>query len=251
MAKPKLNDLRLFLDDLLRERTSSDPPEKKTRKELLRSLPSGDTYVVLLAQKHLAIIALPPAVLGLPLVDLLKYADSLYDGFGKFIYYLGEAYKAHPTLPRDIVEAAEDLQETFAPSLSIFTANYADEAARAKALRPKLIEKKALLTKFSLPDGTTLFDVAVGHIDNGEKLQTLLSERSDASDADRSGAGQLLSNTLGIIRRCRDMIVDMLAANASLPRDLDRQIFGFLDDLAQRRVTSTPSEEGEKAPPKE
>jgi hypothetical protein len=245
MAKPKLNDLRLFLDDLLRERTSSDPADKKTRKELLRSLPSGETYVVLLTQRQVAIVALPPAVLGLPLVDLLKYADSLHDGFGKFMYYMGEAYKAHPTLSRELVEQAEDLQETFAPSLSLFSANYADEAARVKELRPKLIEKKASLTRFPVADGTTLFDVASGHIENGEKLQTLLSERSDASDVDRSGAGQLLSNTLGVIRRCRDMIADTLAVNASLPRDLDRQIFGFLDDLAQRRVTSAPPEEGE------
>jgi F0F1-type ATP synthase membrane subunit b/b' len=62
-----------------------------------------------------------------------------------------------------------------------------------------------------------------------------LSGRADLDTGARAAAGTLRSQTVGLLNRARAAIADDVAQNEKLPRDLDGQIFGYLDELEERR----------------
>lgn len=229
MSNLTLNDIKLFLDDLL-----------LLRKTSVLLLSGGATHLKLFTQRRDQLQALPEATLGRPLVDLLTETDALHDGFGRSLFYFTEGYKHLPSLPSSLRSSAEKLQETFIAALELLRARYPDEAARAVTLRPKLTELEPELKSFPIAGGT-LLDVAREFIANGEKLGVLLSKRADVNNAsDRSSAGKLFSSTLGLIRRVRESLADEREVNPTLPADLETRIFGYLDLLARARAEGAP-----------
>lgn len=230
MANITLNDIKLFLSDLLAKRSAD-----------LLLLSAGKTYLKLFMQRQEQIQALPDALLSRPLADILADTDSLHDNYGRALWHFSEGYKFLPGIEPRLLSVIEKIQETFIPALDILRARYQDEAARAKEVRPRLNEMESDLRRFPVLADKTLFHVAEGFIENGEKLGSLLSSRADVtSTSNRSGAGKLLSSTLGLIRRVRDSLPDEREANPQLPADIETRLFGYLDLLAKARAEGAP-----------
>jgi hypothetical protein len=55
----------------------------------------------------------------------------------------------------------------------------------------------------------------------------------------RQDAGKLRMATVGLLARCRRDLAAEIARDPLLPRDLDAQVFGFIDELAGMRATAT------------
>ena len=129
----------------------------------------------------------------------------------------------------------------FLPHPEEMRASYADEAAAAKRRRETLEATPQLaadLALFPVPGGGTLLDWVGLHLGAGLHLSTLLSGRADLDNGARRGAGVLRVQTVALLNRARAAVADDVEANPALPRDLDGQIFGFLDELEERRDAS-------------
>jgi len=73
------------------------------------------------------------------------------------------------------------------------------------------------------------------------------SKRGDIDAKSRKAASKVRSETVGLLNRLRDALADDIAANPALPRDLDAQIFGYLDVLeAQRKAANAASKSDAK-----
>jgi hypothetical protein len=250
MAKATLNDVKLFLDDLLlNEKKPGDPPEKLLRREQLGRLSSGAVYLRRFQKKREEIDALPAALVrDTPLATELTQQDRLHDGYGRFLYHLGEAYRHLPAefLAPAQAQGALAAQEAFSPSLGELQGAYADEAARARDRRPKLALLAGAMSQIPLAGGKDLSQVVGAMLDTGEGIGALLSERATELTASeqkegRERAGRLLSDVLGLIGDCRRQIAVELADVPALPRDLDALIFGYFDYLAAQRQGPPPA----------
>ena len=222
-----LADLKLGLDDL-----------EAKRQNALTLSPIGAAYAAPIAAKHAAINALPAALTGKPLADELTDADQKHDGFGLAAIEYAEAMLRVPGLPEAQSDALRRIK-AFLPRQEDLQASYADEAAAARKRREKLdasSELQADLRSFPVPGGGTLLDWVNAHLDAGVKLGAILSNRADADTGARSKAHALRSQTVALLNRARGAILDGVAADASLPRDLDGQIFAYLDELEERRA---------------
>ena len=108
----------------------------------------------------------------------------------------------------------------------------------ACARDPKLEEKKAELEALPVVGGTA-YDWVKQHIEAGERLNDLASERAAVraeTPSDRGPAGMLRGATIGLIGRARMAMTDELLADKSLPRNLVEQTFGYFDELARMRT---------------
>jgi hypothetical protein len=223
-----LSDLKLGLSDLLGKRKPA----------LLRSS-SGRTYEPMLAKKLEEISALPPAVIGgKALAAELEETDVEHDSYGAAIWYMTEAYLRHPELSPEAAAAARRIRQAFIPALSELKASYADEAKAALDRKQKLKEHKADLERFPTADGETLHDWVGGFLDAGARLHSMLSDRADAKETSRKGAGALRSATIGLLSRLRAGLADEVEHNPKLPPDLDAQVFGYLDELHAPRAAA-------------
>lgn len=172
-------------------------------------------------------------------VTELAHADDNYDGFGQGIWLYTEAVLVTPGISENVRQSALRIREAFIPGRSVLADTYAEEAARAKRSRPKLAELEKDLKSLPVPDGKTLFDWVNGFLDAGDSLDVLLSDRSTTEAAhDGAQVTALRANTLGLLRRFREALRDDVAANASLPRDLESRVFAYIDELADRRAKS-------------
>jgi hypothetical protein len=83
--------------------------------------------------------------------------------------------------------------------------------------------------------GGTLNQWASAFVDAGAKLQKLLEQPADADAVQRKEAQRLRIETLGLLNHARTVILDEIASRPALPRHLDTQIFGYLDQLEKAR----------------
>lgn len=222
-----LADLQLGLDDLLTKRQSQ-----------LVSCGTGKTYLPLFQAKRDAIAALPPDVVGgRPLSEQLAEADLRHDAYGAAVYHLTEAYLRLARYEPAVAAEAEKIRGALIPGLSELRATFASQAASAKNRLKHLPEIEAQLHGFPVKGGDLLAWVKV-YLEAGVKLDELMSLRADAAaqkESNRSQAGVLRSETIGLITRARLALGDELDANPSLPRNLDAQIFGYFDQLSEMR----------------
>jgi hypothetical protein len=226
-----LQVLRLFLDDLLDKRHA----------DLVKSK-AGKFREAELVEQRDKIQALPVALTGgTPLADVIEAADGIHDGFGGSLYYATEAVFRNPDSTDEQRGAAQRVRDAFIPALKELKSEYAIEAARARDRQPLLKERKADLMMIQSPSGGTLYEVAQKFINAGLHLDELLSMRADVPQNKREGAGVIRSETIGLINRFRADLSRELSKNPSLPQDLDRRVFGYLDTLGKMVPKSTPA----------
>ncbi|MRG96459.1 hypothetical protein [Polyangium spumosum] len=232
-----LADLKLGLDDLLGQRLPA-----------LTQSSLGKSYVPALSIKKNLVDDLPPALTGgRPLAEELEETDGEYDGLGGAIYFTTEAYLRFPGADPILVAAAKRIRAAFIPELDELRDSYADEAAAATTREGKLTELEADLKLFPTAYGGTLHDWATAYVTTGKKLSTLLSQRADAGTDGRKSAGKLRSECVALLNRVRGAVADDVAISPDLPRDLDAQVFGYLDELEQRREDANRAAKAAKA----
>ncbi|MBI5479495.1 MAG: hypothetical protein HY906_11595 [Deltaproteobacteria bacterium] len=221
-----LGDVKLGIHDLLDK-----------RRPTLISTSIGKTYAPMLDQKQAEIDALPASAIAgeTPLARELLATDGLHDGFGYSIYYLSRAYEELPEATPALKAAAVRLREALVPRLGELRRTYPDEAAAAMVRHAELPKYEADLKQFPVAGGKTLLDWATAYVGHGEHLHELLTARADATAAPdgktRAEAARLRSSTIGLLGRLREALKDEVAADQSLPRDLDTKLFGYFDEL--------------------
>jgi|GEM_PF-4646468 len=127
--------------------------------------------------------------------------------------------------------------------------SYAAEAHHAQTIAPDLPSHEPALAAVSLPaeDTPNLWTVAQRFVASGVELDRLGSNRGQTvtMQGDRFGAGALRGRAIGTLHSLREHVARALEARDDLPRDLDGNIFGYLDEL-QRLATGRASG-GERA----
>ena len=236
MRSLTLGDMKLGLHDLLDKRS-----------EALLSTQAGAMYAPMLAGRRKAIDALPPALTGgAPLADQLAAADEEHDGFGAAMWFLIEAYQRAPGSSAALIAAADRIRQGFIPALGDLQQSYATEADAALTRAPLLKSYKADLELFPVAGGT-LHDWAAGFLAAGTHLHDLLSDRADeASSPTRKDAAGLRADALGLVSRLRAALADEVKHDKKLPRDLDAQLFGYLDQLAATRGAANAAKKAAK-----
>jgi hypothetical protein len=226
MSKLTLGDLDLGLANLF-----------GLRKTALDASVSGKLYGPMLAKRHAAILALPETLRGkAPLAEELGAADADYDGYGGAIFTYLDGVEQAPGLSNDTRAAAKRIRAAFVPARSALTDSYAEEAAAAKKNRAKVTDLENDLKQFPTPEGKTLFDWVNAFLDAGDKLAELLHQRANASSTTPQGSvGKLRGETLGLLHQFRATLRAEISENESLPRDLEQQVFAYLDELEGRR----------------
>lgn len=225
MRKLTIDDLYLGLKDLL-----------TTRRVDLEASAIGLVYVPQLTARATQLENVTERRTTRANVTELADADGTHDGFGQGIWLYTEAVLVTPGISDVARNAALRVREAFIPERSVLGDTYAEEAARAKRNRPKVAELEGDLKSLPVPDGKTLLDWVNGFLDAGDSLDKLLSDRSTIEAAPQGAAATTLrANTIGLLRRLRDALKDEVAANASLPRDLEQRVFAYIDELADRR----------------
>lgn len=216
-----LEELLLGLNDLL-----------DMRGEGLDKIDDG-TYRNLATRQRDGIQGLPPELIGTPLKELVGAADQRHDGYGGALWFLGESIRRCPDSPEAAQKVAKFINTELVPTRKTLQAPLATEAAKAKQAEPKVEAKRADLEGVPTPDGKNVYVWASEMIGAGKELDRLLSQRADVrtTAGDRSRAGVLRGETLGILSDLRTHVRRALQGRPELPRDLDGQIFGYFDEL--------------------
>ncbi|MDC0745061.1 hypothetical protein [Polyangium mundeleinium] len=211
---------------------------------------AGKTYEPILLAKKQQIDALPVALTGgKPLAEAIAEADDMHDGFGAAIWHLTEAYGRWPKAPPHVRTAIERVRAAFIPQLDDLQATYVKEVHAAIENRKRLESLKADLQLIPVADGRTLLDWVEGYVGAAEQIGALLSQRADADTGARRDAGRIRTATLAVLGRFRGALGDEIAVNPALPRDLDAQVFGFIDQLGQMRADALASKHASTAEP--
>ncbi|MBK9259044.1 MAG: hypothetical protein IPM54_04340 [Polyangiaceae bacterium] len=229
-----LGDLKQGLDDLL-----------TTRQAALALTRVGKAYEDLLKQKRAQMDAVPNELGGgKPVPELLATTDAEHDGYGTAIYYLTEAYLHLPNIDTDVLEAIMHIRASLIPSLEQLRDSYADEAEAALRRKSALPALAADLMRVPVVGGS-LQNWATAFVEAGARLQKLLEQPEDDGATQRKEAQRLRVETIGLLNHARTVILDEIASRPTLPRHLDTQIFGYLDDLEKFRSTNArPSAPG-------
>lgn len=193
--------------------------------------PSGAASVPALTARRDAMSKLPAVASGRPLADELGSVDDKHDSLGSAIWYFTEAYVQHPGTPANILEAAKRIRAAFIPTLDDLNASYAAEAKASMDKAPSLAELKNDLELFPVVGGQTLYQWVEAFLAEGSKIDDLLSSRADIEQKNRKAAGTLRVEVIGLLNRLRKNLTLELKDDPSLPRDLEGQVFAYLDLL--------------------
>ena len=184
---------------------------------------------------------------NIPLVKKLQMADDVHDSTGRVVFMLCEGFSRLVTLSDDQRGFFARVRDLFVPGLSGLQASYADEAAAATERLDSLAEMKDELEAIELPLGMTLYALIETHLKAGVEIGELLSTRAkEEADEETKRTKQLhvvRVETLKLLRRFRDALAQEIEANPELPRDLDAQVFSYLDTLSERREESARSDD--------
>jgi hypothetical protein len=245
-----LSDLKLGLADLLDQRAAG-----------LAGTSAGTLYRPHLERVRRAIDALPRSVAKeRPLTEELARTDVEHDDFGAALWHYTEAFLRAPGLDAETRRGAQRIRAELIPSLAVLRVSYASEAAAAKERRPHLVALRSELERFPLPGRQTLLAWAEGFVDRGEALLPLLTERArliaEQDSSTRARAGMLRSEAISVLLRLRAALSDEFADRPAIARDRDRELFAFIDRLAEARTAAlrgrgTASGRGSDAAPSE
>jgi hypothetical protein len=235
MQHLRTDDLLLGLDDLF-----------NARKDELDSTQAGQFYGPMLASKHTAIQALPEALRGgKPLAVQLQVTDARHDAFGNGVWSYTDAVINAPDIADEVREAARRIRAAFIPERAVLNASYAEEAATARKNRPKLGDLEKDLKLFPLPGSKTLYDWVKGFLDEGEKLDALMVQRSNAAVGTTSAKGaasKLRNDTVGLLYEFRAALRREIE-HKQLAADKEAKIFSYLDELNGRHKKKPAEEE--------
>lgn len=197
----------------------------------LGQFPSGTASIPALTARRDAMSKLPAVSAGRALADELGAADDTHDALGYALWHFTEAYFRHPSTPADIVVAAKKVRAAFVPTVEDLVASYAAEAKAAIDKAAALVELKNELELFPVVGGQTLYQWAEDFVASGKKIDELLAARADMEQKNRKAAATLRVEVIGILNRLRKNLALELKDDPSLPRDLEKQVFGYLDML--------------------
>jgi len=236
-----IDELILALDDLLGKRG----PE-------LAKLSSGKSFRTLLSRIRGQLAALPEALRGLPRAELLRALDLNHDRRHRALSHLRQAIELWPDATAAMKRAAALLASDFVVEASETQAPYAVEAQKAEERLLKLPAAEPVLAAVSTPDGSTLVTWVRAFLEAGRTIGTTLSGRADdlATRPDGKQAGALRGTTIGLLSDLRTTVARELEADtdATLPRSLDADIFGYVDEL-QRLAAARASNASNVAAP--
>lgn len=200
---------------------------------------AGQMYESLLLERKTALDALPEASgANKPLAEALSEADARHDGFGAAVWHLTEAYLRWPDISANTRGAIERVRAAFIPQLDVLQASYVNEAKAAIDNKNDLGKLETDLKSIPIAGSLSLYDWCTGFIGAGESIATLLSNRADTNTGARRDAGKLRTSTISLLGRFRAALADELAANKSLPTDLDARVFGYFDELHNMRAAA-------------
>jgi hypothetical protein len=241
MRNLTFGDLELALKDLI-----------ENRKEHLDATEMGKAYWALLEKKLKAIQTLPPSLRdGRPLSDQLSETDGEHDGWGGALWHMTEAILRAPSASPELKAKALRIRATFISRLGALRDAYADEAAAAEKNRPKAKELEVELQSIPTPTGETAGAWVLSFLNAGTKLGSLLSGRAfiEAAALEGGAIASLRMTTIGIVSRFRTAVADEMAERHDLPRNLDALIFGYFDELSDRRMKASKAEVVQETPP--
>jgi len=236
MNDMNLGELQLGLTNLL----------KSDRRAKLQQTNASVTYAPTLDALLVQVDALPPEILKLPKVALLKLADARRDGLGKSSWFLAQSVLVHPDTTPEQRAAVQLVVDRYVPTLAIVNDTYAENARKGAAHQRSLEADRATLDGVATPFGTLgalVADFAAAGVKVGEVLDGRVSEQASASD--RAGAGALRSEIIGALGELRTMLAREVRVNPALPATIDADVFGYFDELqrlaAQRERPAAPA----------
>lgn len=203
--------------------------------------PVGQAYAPMLTSKLAEIDGLPPELKAEPFRDELDQSDDLHDDFHAASQGAMDASMICPSVSKDDKVFLGEVRTVFVPDAFERASSYAKEADRARERRTKLPAYEAKLKAWPVAPGQSLYDWIEGSIAAGEKLHTLLEQRSEILSKSRREAMQLRSQALGLLRDLRRGIRSAVQQDAALPRDLETRLFSYMDTL-DAMVRSKPAE---------
>jgi hypothetical protein len=177
---------------------------------------------------------------GKPLVTELLRIDRVHDTNGRALYFIGKALEALEASDDSIHRPLIDIIFKTVPSLGSLSESYEDEAAHSKDKRKILDENAETLAAFSFGPKHNLKSILTAHVEAGEKFDGILSQRADTVAKDQNARNKeiitLRATTIGILNRFRQAVVDEVAVNQALPRDLESKIFTYFDQMEANRA---------------
>ena len=228
MQSIKTGDLVLGLSDLL-----------KNKLGLIASLLTFQLYGKALEEK---LTILSEVVRGLgetPLVKQLTVTDAVHDTAGRLVHHLCTGLAGFVEISAADRAFFQEVKKTFVPNRGFASLSYQDEAAAATERIKKLAPMKERLASHKLPLGLTLYSVLSTYLEAGVHLGELLSERADKEVRTESARTKKLHvirvETISLLYRFRETLVQEVEANPTLPRDLEAQVFAYIDKLAENR----------------
>lgn len=224
-------DLRLALEDMLERRL-----------ETLRATGVGRCYEPSLVRLREQLAVLPETVDDQrPLVELIGETRRIHRAWGSALFHAMEAYARVPTLSEGQRKELEELRRLFMPKLGELRESYATVAARAFSRGRLLGRYSASLASFPVVGDCTLADWVSAYVATGRRLGELVACRADlvaqlaAGSTERMEGRRLRSAVIGMLGRLRAALVDELAAQPQLHRQLDAELFAYVDELARMR----------------
>ncbi|HUT76236.1 MAG TPA: hypothetical protein VM285_01025 [Polyangia bacterium] len=234
------SDLSLYLDDVFQNKLP-----------LLGGTNSFKIYQTTLAERRERLGNLYRPKSGRPLAEELSDVDRLHDSTGRAVYYLCLGLEQLVTLSPEKRDLLAKVRQTFVPALGALQAAYEDQAGAAAKKREALSRLAAELQAFPVAPDLTLHTLVEAHVSAGESLGGLLARRSDATVEELSSrdaeASVIRMETIGLLGRFRQALADEIAADSALPRDLEAQVFGYLEQLEGAREGRAPKK-AEPAP---
>jgi hypothetical protein len=222
------DDLWLVVDDM---QTTKLPLIQNTKAYLI----FGPT----LTEKHGVLGRLYKGTSQRPLAELLKETDFTHDASQRAIHLISTALEPISLLPQHTRDFLVKVKETFAPSLSDLNKSYEDEAALAKRRAAELEALKPELEAFEVGP-ITLYTLVSAYLDAGKKIDTLLSSRADTATDNESKRTKEVSfhrvQTIRLLNQFRAALIQEVAVDQTLARDLEAKVFSYMDQIASVRT---------------
>ncbi len=229
MKYSTFGDLRLGFRDLF-----------ENKAETASSAIAFQIYRTPLQARQEVLESLHQSVRGKPLSAELGETDGLFDASGRALFYVRKAVEELLDLDPSVRDKVSEMTDKVVPSLGVLQKSYEDEADHTATSRKVLESEADFLATFPVGPSHTLKSILAAHVEAGEKLGALLSKRADTAAAETASRTKAIiaarSVTIGLLSRFRQAVVDEVAANPALPRDLESKIFAYFDQLETNRA---------------
>jgi len=237
MQKLSLTKLVQVADDLL-----------KRRGEALGRVSVGPVFRTLLGKAVAEYNALPAALRGVPMADLLAAADARHDGWLRSIFGLRDVMRGAPDKTPAMSAAADFLDKGFGPISRESVAPYAQEVQRAADRQAKVADNREVLEAVPTPDGGTLLAWVEAYLEAGRALGESLSSRADevSGAGSRGAAPALRGRLMGLLGDLRTNVRREVEAETGLDAEVEAALFGYADEvirLADARAKSPGASE--------